>query len=362
MTFTQRIVISSVIGASLIVITLAWTFAAPTLPQPTSIVKQWNTAISLLGIEPLYPPQEDVAVGDVFLVIAHDNEDESLDIPLAARAMKIWHIDLTDEIEKIYRQIPVFPDTDDLPTSNKQFWKQKMANSSVFEKNGERKNLPLAVFPGFSLARSRQSDGNLGVAGVIPWSASTSGSRSQAIDISIPLAETYGVLSITAHQKLNEFCNSLEYMKYCTETGARRELSSLFGSKIYHRIASEDGRTVQNFQYDVQIMIISRVYLARSIETTIEDGMSFSANGQLKDHQAGQVNTSNASLSNEDASNLPGKDPVPATHLDRASPSAGPGGLLSIVNRNGQKISLVTTLQRPVTIGYRSVNSGLFPE
>ncbi|MGO8565328.1 hypothetical protein ACC743_38815, partial [Rhizobium ruizarguesonis] len=34
-----------------------------------SVPKSWNTAIERLGITPLYPPQEDVFVGDVLLAL-----------------------------------------------------------------------------------------------------------------------------------------------------------------------------------------------------------------------------------------------------------------------------------------------------
>src|SRR4051794_29850183 len=37
-----------------------------------TITRQWNSTIFRLGIEPIYPPQEDISAGDIYLVIVND--------------------------------------------------------------------------------------------------------------------------------------------------------------------------------------------------------------------------------------------------------------------------------------------------
>jgi hypothetical protein len=64
-----------------------------------SVALAWTTAISRLGIEPIYPPQEGIAVGDVFLVIStppKEIQDQIPDYPagvFTGRGIKIAHID-----------------------------------------------------------------------------------------------------------------------------------------------------------------------------------------------------------------------------------------------------------------------------
>ncbi len=65
-----------------------------------SVAKQWNEAIQKLGFEPVYPPVEDIQVGDVFAMITDDEaSDSAADEPFAGRSIKLLHLDLTREIE-----------------------------------------------------------------------------------------------------------------------------------------------------------------------------------------------------------------------------------------------------------------------
>lgn len=90
-----------------------WTSSASPLTSQ-SVARQWNQTIRQLGIEPVYPPQEDISVGDIFLIVTkvRDYEgSEVTDSPLARRTIKLWHKDLADDLEKLYQFSFTFPRT-----------------------------------------------------------------------------------------------------------------------------------------------------------------------------------------------------------------------------------------------------------
>src|SRR3954463_16334003 len=86
-------------------------------PDPVTILVQapnpeaaWNETIVRLGIDPVYPPEEDLVVGDLLAKVVSDEPDpnETRDnkvdasSPILRRAVKIAHVDLREELSKAY--------------------------------------------------------------------------------------------------------------------------------------------------------------------------------------------------------------------------------------------------------------------
>src|SRR5436190_16588764 len=100
-------------------------------PTDKDVVAEWNETIRRLGIEPVFPPEEDIYVGDLFAVITADRRPENKDTqrqpllnraikyvdnlfaadsrpeskdtqrqPLLNRAIKLAHIDMTSDLKK----------------------------------------------------------------------------------------------------------------------------------------------------------------------------------------------------------------------------------------------------------------------
>ena len=65
--------------------------------QTAGVAAAWNESISQLGITPLYPPQEDFFVGDLWAVIVGGP-----DKPLLGKAVRVGHIDMKAEMGKSY--------------------------------------------------------------------------------------------------------------------------------------------------------------------------------------------------------------------------------------------------------------------
>jgi len=87
-----------------------------------SVVSEWNQAIGKLGIEPVFPPEEDIYVGDVFAVITVDRRRPSHEDaarsrfareykPLLVRAIKVHSEPMIDLLTQLYDDAPLFPPT-----------------------------------------------------------------------------------------------------------------------------------------------------------------------------------------------------------------------------------------------------------
>jgi len=213
---------------------LSWTQATPQISQ--HVDEEWNGTIGRLGIEPIYPPQEDIAVGDIYLFIT-DDDTSGPPLPLPARSLKLWHVDLTEEINNAYKELYVFPDTLPRPKETAAIWQQKIADPRVFQTGSDRKTLPLVLFPGFSFGQLRS--GSIGanwLSAALGFGAGGAGQGETQLELRIPFAETYGVPNLVATAYLDQFCQDARSRPVCTEEGARRQLSMVAGSKIFKTV------------------------------------------------------------------------------------------------------------------------------
>ena len=87
--------------------------------EDLSLEAQWNKTIRRLGIEPVFPPEEDLAVGDLFAaVVEDDDEDPTIakekvgpSTPFLGKSVKLAHIDVRQDLEDAYAALPVFPES-----------------------------------------------------------------------------------------------------------------------------------------------------------------------------------------------------------------------------------------------------------
>src|SRR5262249_28269951 len=159
-------------------------FGAPSKLDADDIATSWNRSIARLGISPLFPPEEDFHVGDVWVVIA-DGEDT----PLLGKAVRIAHIDLREEIRNTRSGQPFFADTARYAVDEKA--RRQDPTETEAPPNG-RIFLTLTAFPGLTITHTTRSAGSLG------WSIGGlgTGRDDQYVEeIRIPVAETYGVRS-----------------------------------------------------------------------------------------------------------------------------------------------------------------------
>ncbi|MBR0954578.1 hypothetical protein [Bradyrhizobium canariense] len=335
-----QIVAALVVFAAASSLLLAW---LGTGPSNTNVIEEWNATISKLGIDPVFPPEEDVAVGDIYAVLDDSENGQPSRTALALRSIKLTHQDLTADLDKAYRQSYLFPNTKPRPTDQTRPWDQEPNAEGILSHPEKRTTLPIAAFPGFTI---KQQSGFSG--GLLGWLSTTFGFKSDSgIELNIPVAETYGIPSIEAVGELEKFCSDRNDPNRCTDETLRRHLAFVTPRAFDLKPKdSNDPSTVDAggasssssnpYRYPLQVVLVNRVYLARYIDQSTHRSRS----GETAMGGPGRT----VKLEKGTAANTP--------ETTTARP-AGNETTLQIETSNGQ--SLKQTFLRPIAIGYRAV-------
>ena len=187
--------------------------------ESAGVAASWNNSISQLGISPLYPPQEDFFVGDLWAVIVGGTEK-----PLLRQAARIGHIDLTAEIIK---------SNDNKLQINYLESDNKPATGAVAQNHDAGLvQLSSIAFPGITVSHTMKNGSGPSFAGVY-FVSSRNGE--QYDDIKIPEAKTYGVESVDALLRLYNYCDDKETSVRCTGTFIRNILAALLDVKAINQ-------------------------------------------------------------------------------------------------------------------------------
>ena len=154
----------------------------------------WRQAIMALGISPVFPPSEDLHVGDIIAVRELGNEkpcDTDSSDSILFRTMGIAHVPETEAaLQRRYKDIPKFR-----PTPEKYDGTSPVsADGDIFAAPGILKSLPIVGFPGITLATANAETVGLGVlSGIRAFFSGATRAASESVQIRIPEAETYGL-------------------------------------------------------------------------------------------------------------------------------------------------------------------------
>jgi hypothetical protein len=325
-------------------------------PGPEDVAAAWNTSIGRLGIQPLYPPTEDFGVGDVLAVVA-----DSENVPLLGKAVRIAHIDLRDLILASTVE-PVFADTADL-AAGASFRKQDRTEIATDSKD-KRITLALSAFPGITISHVTQSAAAAGNA--TGWFGSARNGN-QVEEIQIKGAETYGVSTVEAIVKFNNWCRDEKTKAYCDDSFVRQALAFAVSDRVLAtrkvdstKAGSTAGTTAaatgaKEYAARLQLQLVTRVYLTREIE---QRRMNEAAAGAAVQALADPSQTKSDSAAAKPGEQ--GASAIEAINRNLAS-SAATGAKIAIVRSDGVNISLQETFQRPIAFGFRAVTIALTP-
>jgi hypothetical protein len=325
-----------------------------------SVAKQWNEAIQKLGFEPVYPPVEDIQVGDVFAMITDDAVgDSATDEPFAGRSIKLMHLDMTREIEDAYRVVYQFPGTSTRPEHDGQVWPQAVSIDSLFKPPATRTALPLSLFPRFTITNVRRASGS---AGAMFQSLSAAfgadANSTETVDVRFSGTETYGVPAVPAELRLIDFCDDAVTKLFCSELGLRKQLSILIGEKIDDKVKDRKTGAVRP-RFSVELALVSRVFLARSIETSIGEDRATRGNVGLSQQAALLAPAAQPATATGDISGglaEPDGKSQPSSPMPRAGPNNSPSAAIAVERRATSNVLLPDTLlPRPVVVGFKSV-------
>jgi hypothetical protein len=331
-----------------------------------SVAKQWNEAIQMLGFEPVYPPVEDIQVGDVFAMISDDAAaDSATDEPFAGRSIKLLHLDMTREIEDAYRVVYQFPGTGIRPEKDGQVWPQAISTDSLFKPPATRTALPLVLFPRFTITNVKRASGSANATStsqLLNGAFGADANSTETVEVRFSGTETYGVPAVPAELRLIDFCDDAATRDFCSEAGLRKQLGMLIGKKRIHDKVKDRKTGIERPRFSVELALVSRVFLARSIQTSIGDDSGTRGNVGLNQQAAlPAIAAQPAPVTGDTSANRTEPDgksqpSTPAPSVPQAGANNSPGGAIAFERRATSNVLLPDTLlQRPVVVGFKSV-------
>lgn len=217
----------------------------------------WSQSIKRLGIEPLFPPQEDFNVGDVWAVIATyaENPGEPRELnpseSIVGKGVRIGRIELP-KLGYSNGGRPVFPVTkvgaDGKITYDNTLEAEAAANSKGV-------GLSYVSFPSFVIS-SRSSDSGA-LSSLLGLSASRGADNTETVKI--PIAETYSAPAANAIAALTNWCDERQNAGMCTDETARRIVAYSLQNKVYEAL---DGK----YRYGLELKLVTQTFMTRQIE------------------------------------------------------------------------------------------------
>jgi hypothetical protein len=328
----------------------------------TSIEENWNSTISSLGVSPIFPPEEDLVVGDVLAVVTNDLDadpiaqaDKATKRTFVSRSVKLAHINVAPQLDDAYSSLPVFPET--FPVDMKPPYRNTVARK--FTDAVVLGSLPRAAFPRLKIQGIDAAAANLAATQGPATSYAAASQDFEEFELSD--VRTYGLTSVTALNLLDGFCQS--NADVCQEKTARQHLERVVGPRINNRyISLKSGQS--EYAMTVEVVMVYRVYLTSSIvdlrrsQRERRGLFSFSALWPFGNSEPAR-NTTPAQPA-PSSSATPETDPVKilvskVDELQRKVSSIQNGTALGYGSFFGNESSLEGRFERPVAIGYRSV-------
>jgi hypothetical protein len=330
-------------------------------PSEQNIVAEWNDTIRKLGIEPVFPPEEDLYVGDLLAVIVNDTHPGLADAqtrPLLNRAIKLAHLDLSKDLIENYRMLPFFPPTTERPSETGKAWIEAPSSSGIFTPPDVRQVLAIAAFPGFSIQHQRNIAGGLSY--LLKGQLGAAEQNADDIELNIPFAETYGVPSLLANYRLNLYCADPFNKDVCSDKTLRTHLGFVADGMFDTFVDPETHE--RRYRADVQLALVNRVYMTRAIEQKRMRGGDRSAN----------LKVSSADGEQQAPTVAPPADPAPSANppssqdlMKKSLPTPDrltAQGELSSGQSWNANLGLKETFERPITFGYRAVKIQFFTD
>jgi hypothetical protein len=339
----QRWTILAVVLGILAVAALFWARADTNTEE--SVEETWDDEITKLGIEPVYPPEEDVQVGDIIAIVSRDElfDNKFAKAPIANRALRLWRKDVSGEVLDNYKNSYVFRGLHDQPST-------QLIDESVLKPKDHLSDLPLATFPRFKVSNVRSAQ--LGI-GLLDRFEGLIKSKSESVtEVWIDQTVTYGIPAIIAQAALSSFCKH-DFPLACRDDVLRKFLSIRVGPKI-NEVGYDKQAGLCKHRFSVELGLINRVYLTNQITTHLVRGGSTNANfDKTKKDKPTGPNQQDAQDANVLQTNLAGTQSEKTEKTNSATTSDESGAAFDsselAISFEGKP------LEHPVVFGFESV-------
>ncbi|MDH7800931.1 hypothetical protein [Rhizobium sp. AN70] len=305
--------------------------------------KRWNESIQRLGIEPVYPPQEDIYVGDIIAeIVDSGHKFKSLpvlvkDSPFIGRYVKITQIPNLRGYFGVKSEAPYFGDSvwlDDKRTLSAAQPRVEVATDGTAS-GVEVKD---ALFPVIKIERKE------GIVGLLR-NIAFGGARADVEEIELQNVQTYAINAFHAQNALMAFCNDEYTEVYCADEYLRAKLSYILKRDILETAETED--CGPRYLYDIRLFVVRQAFLTRGVKVTNGRGrLAFlDAGGDKGDLQNDMDRAATAATTSPQ-----GQLPEPENIADNKS---------SFRRTNSSGLFSDRQFARPLVVGFNSVSIGM---
>jgi hypothetical protein len=369
----------AVLALSACYLAVSWLTRAPLARAEEStpdLEASWNEAISRLGIDPIYPPEEDIMVGDLLARVVADEPDPNIaknnklnsQSPFLRRTVKIAHLDLREQLDAFYATIAVFPagNTPQTPAiqdpHESSQSKSPTSFSRTFTRDIFRDELPYAAFPHLKI-QGLNSAGAGGSGGVL-GSANFDASNQDVEELQLKDVRAYGLPAARALDALSAYCLSETTKADCLEATARQYLEPYVGPRIYNKYLDASGS--EHFGVKIEVALVNRVYLTGSILHLQRLGRTQSGGLRVSRRS---TDTSPTQPEEQPSAPAQSSSDIAAAEsttkriddIEAQLKKLSPAGVLTFQSETGSDVLLEETFGRPVAFGIRTVRLSFPP-
>lgn len=298
---------------------------------------QWSETIARQGLVPVFPPREDVQVGDIY-VYTFNPESPAADADGGensyglnpGRWMQVKNIQAM--LKEEYQTRPTFRETPGIPGLTPGY------GNDVINEGGSLRRLRIVSFPDFVGATLRDSRSSLQKSmvhnGIIPAEVFDLNQDPIALDISmvslkIPAAESY---AISQNELVNEMID---------QSGETKRLKAPY----------KEGARWAAHRKRLWLRVVTEVYFARNLDITIE----------YKDHPTVEPHDGYRMVAPDPAIKVKERVRILNDALHSIGAQNIPGGTLRYINSTDHRVALRRTWERGVAIGIRGFTLEIDP-
>jgi outer membrane protein OmpA-like peptidoglycan-associated protein len=332
-------------------------------PEPGLVARRWAEGIGQLRLSPLFPPREDIEVGDIYLERpnASDRAPE-----LASSDNEFWlgNLGLEKTIADTYKRRFAWPP--EASDSEAGRWRLPEKEKGIFAVGSEATRLRSVSLPAFTVTSLRSSDlaTSYRLAGLFGGLFGGTAHDNYTITVSIPYAESYGLPVVDIMRKIQTFCGiTQEELGYAADQ--LMEMSSA-GKHTAGPLPILEVITELIYARSIDYNVTSG-YGAHGIAdatragmASIKDGLEELAAAVRKTSGQAQGKSSSEQPNAQSASpNADRKISQMKSELDQVletfKPAAAPGVSGTVMSANSHSITMRQILANPVAIGYRAL-------
>ncbi len=317
--------------------------------EPPGIV--YAESVRQLGIYPVYPPREDLQVGDIYGV-----EDNPSVERARIRNVFLDSVDLTDQIRKYLNRRYTFGTTTTASTQtidgvSAQLFSQgdAPADGKLFD-SPDPQNLPITGFPSIEVD-SGLSLSLLGASGGIGFGFGSS--QTLKMTLNFGLVTSYSVPIPVALDTLGGYCDARAVAR-SSQNCWNKSVTTYLNQK--YQLGDSGPKSIKK----AQVLMVSKVYLARTISYTFNDQTLAAAAASVanrEDNPKATAPTVDGTLLTSAMSSGPEMvTALAAFHRalhDAVKPTQDvDGGSISVAGFTRNSVTFQEIFQRPVVIGF----------